>query len=114
MSGLKYNKPLAEGSESFIQDVTGKYSALSYRGPHSAEEASEAFVQNFLALLKINKYHSIELFAHEHAIAKSTLSNYLRGKRLPTLENLIKIAGGFEVDPLVLLMRPQKNGKKAK
>lgn len=95
-----------------MRDITGKYSAFSFRGPSSTSETSDIFINNFFALLELNGYHSVELFAHEHAIAKSTLSYYLRGKRLPTLEMLLKIAKGFEVDPLVLLMLPQTKGQK--
>jgi len=112
MSGLKYNKIVADETASFMRDITGKYSAFAFRGPRSVDEISNVFKDNFFALLEINGYHSIELFAHEHAIAKSTLSYYLRGKRLPSLEILLKIAKGFEVDPLVLLMLPERSGRK--
>lgn len=42
-------------------------------------------------------YTSIELFAHENRIAKSTLSELLNGKNDPKLTTLAKICAGLEI-----------------
>jgi transcriptional regulator with XRE-family HTH domain len=49
-------------------------------------------------------YASIELFAHENSIAKSTLSEILSGKNDPKLTTLAKICAGLEI-PLSELLR---------
>jgi transcriptional regulator with XRE-family HTH domain len=49
-------------------------------------------------------YTSIELFAHENRIAKSTLSELLNGKNDPKLTTLAKICAGLEI-PLSELFR---------
>jgi transcriptional regulator with XRE-family HTH domain len=42
-------------------------------------------------------YASIELFAHENRIAKSTMSEILNGKNDPKLSTLAKICAGLEI-----------------
>ena len=49
-------------------------------------------------------YASMELFAHENSIPKSTLSELLSGKNDPKLSTLAKICAGLEI-PLSELLR---------
>ncbi len=49
-------------------------------------------------------YASVELFAHENRIAKSTLSEILSGQNDPKLTTLAKICAGLEIS-LSELMR---------
>jgi transcriptional regulator with XRE-family HTH domain len=51
-------------------------------------------------------YASIELFAHEHGIPKSTLSELLNGKNDPKLTTLAKICAGLEIPLSDLLADP--------
>jgi transcriptional regulator with XRE-family HTH domain len=51
-------------------------------------------------------YSSIELFAHEHGIPKSTLSELLSGKNDPKLTTLAKICAGLEISLAELLCDP--------
>lgn len=51
-------------------------------------------------------YASLELFAHENRIAKSTLSEVLNGKNDPKLTTLAKICSGLEVSLSELLRDP--------
>lgn len=48
-------------------------------------------------------YPSIELFAHENGIPKSTLSELLNGKNDPKLTTLAKICAGLEISLSELL-----------
>lgn len=48
-------------------------------------------------------YPSVELFAHENSIAKSTLSEILNGKNDPKLTTLAKICAGLEISLSELL-----------
>jgi transcriptional regulator with XRE-family HTH domain len=48
-------------------------------------------------------YNSIELFAHENRIPKSTLSELLNGKNDPKLSTLAKICAGLEISLSELL-----------
>jgi transcriptional regulator with XRE-family HTH domain len=52
-------------------------------------------------------YASIELFAHENRIPKSTLSELLNGKNDPKLSTLAKICSGLEVSLAELLRAPE-------
>ncbi len=52
-------------------------------------------------------YPSIELFAHENGIPKSTLSELLNGKNDPKLTTLAKICAGLEITLSDLLRDPQ-------
>lgn len=56
------------------------------------------------ALVGRRGYASVELFAHENRIAKSTLSEILSGKNDPKLTTLAKICAGLEI-PLSELLR---------
>jgi transcriptional regulator with XRE-family HTH domain len=56
------------------------------------------------ALVLRHGYNSIELFAHENRIPKSTLSELLNGKNDPKLSTLAKICAGLEI-PLSELLR---------
>lgn len=49
---------------------------------------------------------SIELFAHENHIPKSTLSELLNGKNDPRLSTLAKICAGLEIQLSVLFADP--------
>jgi transcriptional regulator with XRE-family HTH domain len=51
-------------------------------------------------------YGSIELFAHENQIPKSTLSEILNGKNDPKLTTLAKICSGLEIPLADLFMDP--------
>ena len=51
-------------------------------------------------------YQSIELFAHEHDIPKSTLSEILNGKNDPRLTTLAKICSGLEIPLSELFQDP--------
>lgn len=42
-------------------------------------------------------YASIEIYAHEHRIPKSTLSEIITGKNDPRLTTLAKICAGLEI-----------------
>lgn len=55
------------------------------------------------ALVGRRGYASIELFAHENSIAKSTLSEILSGKNDPKLSTLAKICAGLEISLSELL-----------
>jgi transcriptional regulator with XRE-family HTH domain len=44
-------------------------------------------------------YETVELFAHEHGIPKSTLSELLSGKNDPRLTTLLKICAALEMTP---------------
>jgi transcriptional regulator with XRE-family HTH domain len=52
-------------------------------------------------------YNSIELFAHENHIPKSTLSELLNGKNDPKLTTLAKICAGLEMPLSELLRDPE-------
>ncbi len=52
-------------------------------------------------------YSSIELFAHENRIPKSTLSELLNGKNDPKLSTLAKICAGLEIPLWELLRTPE-------
>ena len=52
-------------------------------------------------------YASIELFAHENRIPKSTLSELLNGKNDPKLSTLAKICAGLEITLAELLRGPE-------
>ena len=52
-------------------------------------------------------YHSIELFAHENGLSKSTLSLILSGKRDPKVSTLDKIAKALRVDTGELFVVPK-------
>jgi transcriptional regulator with XRE-family HTH domain len=52
-------------------------------------------------------YPSIELFAHENHIPKSTLSELLNGKNDPKLSTLAKICAGLEISLSELLRAPE-------
>lgn len=49
---------------------------------------------------------SIELFAHENQIPKSTLSEFLNGKNDPRLSTLTKICAGLEIKLFELFSDP--------
>ncbi len=49
---------------------------------------------------------SIELFAHENSIPKSTLSEILNGKNDPRLSTLAKICSGLEIQLFELFADP--------
>jgi len=51
-------------------------------------------------------YASIELYAHEHRIPKSTLSEILSGKNDPRLTTLAKICSGLEISLSELFRDP--------
>jgi len=53
-------------------------------------------------------YGTVELFAHEHGIDKSTLSRLLSGKREPRLSTLFRIADSLEImmERLLIMDRP--------
>lgn len=55
------------------------------------------------ALVIRRGYASVELFAHENRIAKSTLSELLNGKNDPKLTTLAKICSGLEISLSELL-----------
>jgi transcriptional regulator with XRE-family HTH domain len=55
------------------------------------------------ALVARRGYASVELFAHENRIAKSTLSEILNGKNDPKLTTLAKICSGLEISLSELL-----------
>lgn len=55
------------------------------------------------ALVGRRGYASVELFAHENQIAKSTLSEILNGKNDPKLTTLAKICSGLEISLSELL-----------
>ena len=44
-------------------------------------------------------YETVELFAHEHGIPKSTLSELLTGKNDPRLTTVLRICGALEISP---------------
>ena len=48
-------------------------------------------------------YETVELFAHEHGIPKSTLSELLSGKNDPRLTTLFKICAALETTPTEFL-----------
>ena len=48
-------------------------------------------------------YETVELFAHEHGIPKSTLSEVLSGKNDPRITTLLKICSALETTPAELL-----------
>jgi len=50
-----------------------------------------------LKRLILNEYPSVEKFAHEHGLDKSTLSRILGGKREPKISTLLKIAEALNV-----------------
>lgn len=52
-------------------------------------------------------YPSVELFAHENRIPKSTLSEILNGKNDPKLSTLAKICSGLEISLSELLRAPE-------
>jgi transcriptional regulator with XRE-family HTH domain len=52
-------------------------------------------------------YASIELFAHENRIPKSTLSELLNGKNDPKLSTLAKICAGLEISLADLMRSPE-------
>ncbi len=51
-------------------------------------------------------YETVELFAHENSIPKSTLSEILSGKNDPRLTTLYKICVALETTPSELLKDP--------
>lgn len=53
-----------------------------------------------------NGYPSIELYAHENDIPKSTLSEIITGKNDPRLSTLAKICAGLEITLSELLRDP--------
>ena len=55
-------------------------------------------------ILNKSEFVSVELFAHENQIPKSTLSEILNGKNDPRLTTLAKICSGLEI-PLSDLFR---------
>ena len=57
-------------------------------------------------LILAGGYESIELFAHENRIPKSTLSEILNGKNDPKLTTLAKICSGLEISLSELLHDP--------
>jgi transcriptional regulator with XRE-family HTH domain len=59
------------------------------------------------ALVLRRGYGSIELFAHENSIPKSTLSELLSGKNDPKLTTLAKICAGLELSLSELLRDPE-------
>lgn len=52
-------------------------------------------------------YPSVERFAHENRIPKSTLSELLNGKNDPKLSTLAKICAGLEISLSELLRAPE-------
>ena len=50
-----------------------------------------------------NGYETVELFAHENGIPKSTLSELLSGKNDPRLTTLFKIFSALEMTPTEFL-----------
>jgi transcriptional regulator with XRE-family HTH domain len=59
------------------------------------------------ALVLGRGYNSVELFAHENRIPKSTLSEILNGKNDPKLTTLAKICAGLEIPLSELLRDPE-------
>ena len=57
-----------------------------------------------LRILNKSDFTSIELFAHENHIPKSTLSELLNGKNDPKLTTLAKICSGLEISLADLFM----------
>ena len=57
-----------------------------------------------LRILNKSDFTSIELFAHENHIPKSTLSEILNGKNDPKLTTLAKICSGLEIPLADLFM----------
>ncbi|GEM_PF-2255226 len=57
-------------------------------------------------ILNKSDFASIELFAHENHIPKSTLSEILNGKNDPKLTTLAKICSGLEIPLSDLFMDP--------
>jgi DNA-binding phage protein len=83
-------------------------SLLSSRGPRTKEEIVEAIIYNVSRLIVLRKYRTVELFAHENELSKSTLSQALSGSRLLNLETLVKIAVALDVDVRVLITMPSE------
>jgi transcriptional regulator with XRE-family HTH domain len=54
-------------------------------------------------------YASVELFAHENRIPKSTLSEILNGKNDPKLTTVAKICSGLEISLSDLFQDPNLN-----
>jgi transcriptional regulator with XRE-family HTH domain len=54
-------------------------------------------------------YASVELFAHENHIPKSTLSEILNGKNDPKLTTMAKICSGLEITQSDLFQDPSLN-----
>ena len=50
-----------------------------------------------------NGYETVELFAHENGIPKSTLSELLSGKNDPRLTTLLKMCAALDILPADLL-----------
>jgi transcriptional regulator with XRE-family HTH domain len=57
-------------------------------------------------ILNKDGYVSIELFAHENLIPKSTLSEILNGKNDPRITTLAKICSGLEISMSDLFRDP--------
>ena len=57
-------------------------------------------------ILNKSDFSSIELFAHENHIPKSTLSEILNGKNDPKLTTLAKICSGLEIPMSDLFVDP--------
>lgn len=59
-------------------------------------------IRSNLKRLILSEYPSVEKFAHEHDLDKSTLSRILGGKREPKISTLLKIAKalGIGVDAI--------------
>jgi transcriptional regulator with XRE-family HTH domain len=57
----------------------------------------EALSQNIRSCIDAAGYRSVELFAHENNLEKSTLSRILSGKREPKIMTLLRIAQALGV-----------------
>ena len=57
----------------------------------------ETLRQNIRSSLTAAGYRSVELFAHEHGLEKSTLSRILSGKREPKITTILRIAQALGV-----------------
>ena len=54
-------------------------------------------IRSNLKRLILDEYPSVEKFAHEHDLDKSTLSRILGGKREPKISTLLKIAEALNI-----------------
>ena len=62
--------------------------------------------ENIRHYLKLKGYPTVELFAHEFNIPKSTMSRILNGKADPRLSTLVKIAESLNVNIADLYFLP--------